>query len=203
MSELTKKTERLASAIYLITSFFDDHEPLKWRLRTISTELMSKRVRDKSSVITEALSLFALAMTVGLISETNHDILIAELSKFRQEVEKPLDIAFFGEEPTAERTLSEPRNPYRVEYLKDKSAEDKIIKKPKLREFGAVSVKKNSRQDTIINLLKRKKEIMIKDVSSLISGCSEKTVQRELLAMVHAGVLKKIGEKRWSRYTLA
>ena len=66
-----------------------------------------------------------------------------------------------------------------------------------------MAVKKNSRQSTIINLLKRKKEIMIKDVSPLIDGCSEKTIQRELMSMVHSGTLKKVGEKRWSRYSLA
>jgi hypothetical protein len=44
---------------------------------------------------------------------------------------------------------------------------------------------------------------MIKDVSPLIEGCSEKTIQRELMSMVHNGTLKKIGEKRWSRYSLA
>jgi len=71
------------------------------------------------------------------------------------------------------------------------------------KEFGAVAVKKNSRQSVIINLLKRKKEIMIKDVSPLIEGVSEKTIQRELLSMVADGILKKEGEKRWSKYSLA
>ena len=36
---------------------------------------------------------------------------------------------------------------------------------------------------------------MLKDVS-------EKTVQRELFALVKEGVLKKEGEKRWSVYKL-
>ncbi len=72
-----------------------------------------------------------------------------------------------------------------------------------LKGYSVVAVKKNSRQSIIINLLKRKKEIMIKDVSPLIDGCSEKTIQRELMAMVQNGTLRKIGEKRWSRYTLA
>ena len=44
---------------------------------------------------------------------------------------------------------------------------------------------------------------MIKDVSPLIGGFSEKTIQRELAAMVQAGILRKVGEKRWSRYSLA
>jgi DNA-binding HxlR family transcriptional regulator len=81
--------------------------------------------------------------------------------------------------------------------------EQKTGERPALKEFGAVSVKKNSRQSTIIALLKRKKEIMIKDVSPLIPGCSEKTIQRELSEMVETGILRKLGAKRWTRYTLA
>jgi predicted HTH transcriptional regulator len=72
-----------------------------------------------------------------------------------------------------------------------------------LKDYGVVSAKKGNRQSVIIGLLKRKKEIMIKDVSPLIKGCSEKTIQRELSAMVQSGLLKKEGEKRWSKYSLA
>ena len=96
---------------------------------------------------------------------------------------------------TDDRALPEPR--------KDEFIKDKTDGKSSLKEFGAISVKKNSRQNIIITILKRKKEIMIKDVSPIISGCSEKTIQRELLAMVQAGILRKVGEKRWSRYSLA
>jgi len=44
---------------------------------------------------------------------------------------------------------------------------------------------------------------MIKDITSLIGDYSEKTVQRDLVALVKAGVLKKEGERRWSKYMLA
>ena len=71
------------------------------------------------------------------------------------------------------------------------------------KETGAVSMKKNYRQGIILDIIKSKKEVMIKDISSHIKDCSEKTIQRELLAMVDAGVLKKLGEKRWSKYSLA
>ena len=197
MSDITniiKKSERLASAIYLITGFFDDKEPLKWKLRTLSTDLVSEQVKDKFSIIRETLSLFSMAKTAGLVSEMNHDILVRELSKLKDEAEKPLDTMFIHDTITDQKAL--PRL-QRSEYVKD------IPEKPMLKEFGAVSVKKNSRQSIIIAILKRKKEIMIKDVSPLISGCSEKTIQRELLTMVNSGILRKMGEKRWSRYSLA
>lgn len=195
MSDITNKPEKLASAIYLITSFFDDKEPLKWRLRTLSTDLISERVKDKSSITAEILTLFSIAKTAGLVSEMNYDILVRELSKLEHGAEKPLELMFSREMVADDRILPEPR---RDEFIKDKTDG-----KPPLKKFGAVSVKKNSRQNIIITLLKRKKEVMIKDVSPLISGCSEKTIQRELSAMVQAGILRKVGEKRWSRYSLA
>ncbi len=194
-TDISKKTEKISSAIYLVTGFFDDKEPLKWRLRTLSTDLISERIKDKSSTVMEILSLFSIAKTAGLVSEMNYNILIRELSKLEHEAKKPLELMFPREMVTDDRALPEPR--------KDEFIKDKTDGKSSLKEFGAISVKKNSRQNIIITILKRKKEIMIKDVSPLISGCSEKTIQRELLAMVQAGILRKVGEKRWSRYSLA
>lgn len=194
-TNILQKTERISSAIYLVTSFFDDKEPLKWRLRTLSTDLLSERVKDKSSTAMEILSLFSVAKTTGMVSEINYDILVRELSQFEYEAKKPLELVFPREMVTRERILPESQ---KTESIKDKTNE-----KPLLKEFGAVSVKKNSRQNIIIAILRRKKEVMIKEVSPLISGCSEKTIQRELSAMVQAGLLRKVGEKRWSRYSLA
>jgi hypothetical protein len=62
---------------------------------------------------------------------------------------------------------------------------------------------KNDRQVTIINTIKEKGELSIKDLTDVIKGCSEKTIQRELISLVTDGVLYKTGERRWSRYSLA
>jgi hypothetical protein len=59
------------------------------------------------------------------------------------------------------------------------------------------------RRATILGILQRKDRINIKDVSAVIKDCSEKTIQRELLALVAQGVLVKDGERRWSTYRLA
>jgi hypothetical protein len=58
------------------------------------------------------------------------------------------------------------------------------------------------RRNTILKLIKDKKEVTIKEVSNVVPDVSEKTIQRELLNLVSEGVLKKTGEKRWSRYSL-
>lgn len=67
---------------------------------------------------------------------------------------------------------------------------------------GVFKARKLSRRDQIVALLTRGVDVSIKDISSKIKGCSEKTIQRELNALVFDHVIERIGEKRWSRYVL-
>jgi hypothetical protein len=256
MSINQKKLEKLASGVYLITSFFVDAEPMKWKLRALSSEAVSLGMLlrdsfqtdnrqisiDLRNIILEILSLLEVAKSAALVSDTNHTLIKDEFIKYLGTLTIPegllldkdgavLSSSFFnsnlgdvdesyrdiGRIEGVENPQLRDRNPkeyydlpkkrelLNLDDMADKGhvAKDRVQKSKSLKDFGAVSVKKNSRQSIIINLLKRKKEIMIKDVSPLISGCSEKTIQRELLAMVKAGILRKTGEKRWSRYSLA
>lgn len=66
----------------------------------------------------------------------------------------------------------------------------------------AVHEDKNKRQEMILSMLKDEKTLTVKDFSKEIKGCSEKTIQRELLQLVGNKTLKKEGERRWSRYSL-
>jgi predicted transcriptional regulator len=65
-----------------------------------------------------------------------------------------------------------------------------------------VQEKKSERQEIIISALKGQSNLTIKDFARIIKGCSEKTIQRELIHLVDNGVIKKEGERRWSRYSL-
>ena len=62
---------------------------------------------------------------------------------------------------------------------------------------------KDDRQEIIRAMLNGGLKLTIKDFAKSIKDCSEKTIQRELVDMVSKGVLKKEGERRWSRYFLA
>lgn len=61
----------------------------------------------------------------------------------------------------------------------------------------------NSRRNTILELLQNKQFITVKDIADAVDGCSSKTLQRELLSLVNEGILRKDGERRWSKYSLA
>ena len=212
MSDLANKSEKLASAIYLVTGFFSDQEPLKWKLRSLASEFISSlmslkndfskekevAISETKTLILKITKLLSLAKNAGLVSAENHDLMEVEFVKYLNNLDYPVSISdFLNTEPPRPKI----KDTGNTLMIKDKN--EYGTPERSLKGFGTVSVKKNSRQSIIISILKRKKEVMIKDVTPLIEGCSEKTIQRELSEMVRAGVIRRIGEKRWSRYSLA
>ena len=273
---LGKKGERLATALYLVTSFLPDSEPLKGRLRSLSLDL----VRDASRVrygtissetnvleelranISETLGLLELALIAGLISEMNFSILKREYTSLRSTIEVKkasresrtdtvLGDTFFGssfnennltESASSLHSRSElagtpvyPRSG--LGYSRDQTfmhsapassqghsigqkettmsdTKTKGHTKPQRSElagtpegrtfmYPAPSVTQDARRTRILKLIKDNREVTIKDIATYFPELSEKTIQRELVSLVEANVLKKFGERRWSRYTLA
>jgi len=67
---------------------------------------------------------------------------------------------------------------------------------------SSFQMKKLSRREQILALFVHGVDVSIKDIAARIKGCSEKTIQRELNALLYDNVIERIGEKRWSRYVL-
>jgi hypothetical protein len=67
---------------------------------------------------------------------------------------------------------------------------------------SSFQMKKLSRREQILALFVRGVDVSIKDIAARIKGCSEKTIQRELNALLYDNIIERIGEKRWSRYVL-
>jgi len=65
-----------------------------------------------------------------------------------------------------------------------------------------IDKRKTDRKDQILSIFNKGIEISINDISKKIIGCSTKTLQRELNDLVSESKIKKIGEKRWSKYIL-
>ena len=83
-------------------------------------------------------------------------------------------------------------------YKRQTSSKNTDSKKTKT----ANSPTNTDRREKIINIIRQKDTVSVKDIAIEISDVSEKTIQRELLAMVDEGILEKEGERRWSRYSL-
>lgn len=58
----------------------------------------------------------------------------------------------------------------------------------------------SERAGRILEYIRRQGSVSIKEIASTIKGCSEKTIQRELIALIQAGLVRRVGERRWSHY---
>ena len=216
-----KKTEKIIAALYLITNLISDNEPIKWQIRKVSVNLVSDMLALKrlSSVqarslivgvitsISEIISLLKVALISNQVSTMNYSIvqreltlLISNLESINPEVvgnggvilpQDFFDVPVMAPAVANTQTFS----------VKGQYRTPNVIKDNQTQSIPKDSLK-DSRRENILKLLKVGKPLGIKDFVREIKDCSEKTIQRELLAMVENGVLKKSGERRWSLYSL-
>lgn len=247
--ENIKRAEKISAALYLMSNFLNDEEPIKWDIRKLSTTLIKNiselsfsdtsdrelKLHKTNTTISELSSMIEIASLASLVSKMNAEILAKELgilastaSRGRNNLNKlsPVKITrnFFdfenkneyeANDTTQNRALNMPKQ--KRAAIKDKSQtrpnfpitsthylpDVSEIGKAKIKEYGSVAVKRNKRQSFIIQVLKKKKDLTIKDISTIFHDCSEKTIQRELSILVDDGVVIKDGERRWTRYSLA
>jgi predicted transcriptional regulator len=93
LSFIIKKTEKVATAIYMISNFFNTEEPLKWELRKVVTKLLKNTMSFNDSSLAgkeivisrvsgdfiELNTLFNLAYNSGSISQMNFEIVANEI----------------------------------------------------------------------------------------------------------------------------
>jgi len=248
---LFKKTEKIATALYMVTDLLGDEEPLKRSIRQSSLGLLGtlSQIHLGSSVgvnivfgefeskIEELTSYIEISRTVGIITEMNGGIITRELGKLREQMadlkaknkaedfggglftkkhisgislgesffkeeEKPVLQSFLNSSGTdhsykghdKEDVLYNHSSPLNKSFKSDKRTNTDTNKKD-------VALKIN-RRNNILRIIKDRKEVNIKDISKMVTDCSEKTIQRELNSLVGEGILKRIGNKRWSKYSL-
>jgi hypothetical protein len=70
----------------------------------------------------------------------------------------------------------------------------------KQQKAPGTSPSPSDRTATILQYVKQNMGVSIKDIRAQVPGCSEKTIQRELTALIGQGLIKREGERRWSVY---
>ena len=210
-----KKTEKITAALYLVSGLLKDDEPMKWELRDKAMNLVSSSFSasssmpgDKNQVIQsifssafETISLLNVARISNLISEMNHTILVREidgvLNLLREKLVQGVENAGYVLSESFFKTPSL----FTTGFKSSERAETKHLVDSS-KGHQNVTLKRNNRQESILTILKGQSNLTIKDFSKVIQDCSEKTIQRELLDLVEKGLIKKEGERRWSRYSL-
>jgi len=223
-----KKTEKLVTALYMVTDCMDTDDALKAKLRELGVELLSDMYKlatfsplDKQthivsflSRIEEIISFVEIAYTIGFISEMNTTILkkefmilVGELES-HQKSDKHFSFVLDKEMFSIGEDLATRQDLVGADNIKDSSL-GQINKRTSFNNMSFTNSKpishsfsiseKQERITKILDLIKGR-EVSIKDISSSFTDCSEKTIQRELNSLVLKGQIKKTGAKRWSRY---
>lgn len=206
-ASVAKRAVRLAIGLYRLTDYFDDREPMKYSLRTNGEQLLaqclsfsrdasmyrSKIVKDIKDSVALLISRFDVLEYSGLVSERNANLVKDELLSLN--------------------SLVENSDPDLGSYLKglDLSKTDSTVavsKRPlSVAGGGTAPIRalglKTDRGERIIEHIRLKGAATIRDLTSVVKGCSEKTIQRELSALVEEGRIRREGERRWSRYLIA
>lgn len=223
---LYKKTERIIAAVHLITDVLSKEESARQNLRTMSFALalrapnvFSTSGRNDFHSALEALSVgLAGSAAAGLVSPELIPVFNDELLNLKQvslqigtDRHVLLPDNFFAVAAAARTNL--PQKELSIKDKDDDKPEDLVSVTPKQqgREVRVSSpqdkrdisnVRKKDRKVAILTYLQTHDDVSVKALTTVIKDCSEKTLQRELLALVAQGVLKKKGERRWSTYSI-
>ncbi|MEN9551929.1 MAG: hypothetical protein RI935_306 [Candidatus Parcubacteria bacterium] len=99
---ISKKTERLVSALYLVINLVEEKEPIKHAIKMNAVTLLAnvanlnqrdlkdinKFVQESSKTIEEILSLITVALNTGLVSEMNATLLRNHFVKLQSAIQK-------------------------------------------------------------------------------------------------------------------
>lgn len=206
-----KKTEKMACAVFYImrSGKLERHDDV------VVTDL------ETSARILLDTSVSSLKSTAQNVEESALDLkfaLIAFESKLRiahaaRLLNAELLGVFLNEIDSVQRFLRkylEPvtRNPLTMSDVRQESVREKRPVRARTELLGtqgsghSVSATR-SRRDRVLDVLRDKGEATIKDIIEVITDCSEKTIQRELISLIKDNVVHREGERRWSKYKLA
>ncbi len=205
---IVRKTEKLASALYVITGFLPAEEPLRTRLRTCALDLITRATDPQGLQGAGVESFGARCLEIGTILETAQSGGLVSPMNARLISEEYLSLASFVRENEINLSHRSERAREGIveESFYDPKGQNKDSRnKASFKRTNNTIKDKDSkgqsdRKSMILKIFNKKDKVSIKDVSSVIQNCSEKTLQRELLALVRDGILMKEGERRWSTY---
>lgn len=214
----------------MISNLMDEGEALKTKIKNLSLELISSSVNLKDSNTAsvrrslseveknslQLMSVLDIAYISGLISQMNARIVKEEFQNLMNDLKSFAEnsnggdsvFSLMGESEVLDRksVLANGAGNGQLPVGASGQAVRNSDNPGKAPAGGGHNGVKHKRKDlrrmTVLEFIKGHGEVSIKDIVPNINGCSEKTIQRELTALVKEGKIKKIGERRWSRYSM-
>lgn len=225
--EVFKRGERVASVVFYILSYIDTTEQTKVHRDNLSDKAMGlhealitslnlheyeaqEGMHTLMHAVVALESALHLSAAARLITNSVESTIYEEIDTLKRIMKnhylKQADEPYsFMEEstpkmPTPSSTQSSPSRP----APNNQRAETRPSfpgKKP--AKTTTRTPDQSARLERIKTVLEAKGEATIKDIADVVNDCSEKTIQRDLNNLINQGVVKREGERRWSRYTIS
>lgn len=217
-----QRAERLVAALHLLTNHIATDEPSREATRRAGIDLLScvldlrdemrsprsGRFQSAVSLIRQLISLVRTLCISGFVSPHNADIVVESLDELgnfltasqrstlsESVVLNKSDLISGGMEGTS---ISDIKDRTDIKDRKD------VTSMTSMRQDSAnTSAELIRRGGAIIEVLRSKGQLGIKDISANLPEYSEKMIQRGLAHLTAERKVKKEGSKRWSRYSLA
>lgn len=211
-----KKTEKIVSVAFYILNNIDSNKKSETLISNIASKahfahenalrtLEVKLVSSKEVLEQFAQSLVGLESTLRVAAASDvisHEVLSVMVNEI-DTVLRGLKTYIANNSNTEDHMFSSgfgssfgteaPTPTARVERKKVQSAPEQASKSV---------ASSTDRRDRIKTILEAKGDATIKDISEIITDCSEKTIQRELNVMIEENIVKRQGERRWSKYSI-
>ncbi len=218
-----KRAERIVAAFHLLSNHVSETEPVRVEIRRCGLVLLSGclELRDELRIpgsavfirtladIRHLISLARILSVSGFVSRHNAEMVVEALdelgnllsvsqrSSLSESVVLTKDELLSGGEIIRRAAVTDIKDKTSIKDIR--AVMNKEVKRSSVRHNADNS---NGRAQGILQVLKTRDNLSIKDIASHLPEYSEKMIQRELAQMVAAGSIKKTGSKRWSRYAV-
>jgi hypothetical protein len=162
---------------------------------------------DASIVVADIFSLLSrvrLATTSGFISKENSPILLSEYEQLAERFSLSVHPSpFTSAQDFSVPEIEAPENgggTPRLSSAGQRPIEQSVNKGQVKGQVKDSDKGHTPRMEKILQFVRSNANSSIKDIASVIKDCGEKTIQRELAVLISRGLIKKIGERRWSVY---
>ncbi|HCM43585.1 MAG: hypothetical protein UY39_C0023G0009 [Candidatus Kaiserbacteria bacterium GW2011_GWC2_49_12] len=217
-----RRAERLVAALHILTNHVPPQEPARSEARHVSLGLLSNllALRDEMRVsvspafravqasVRELISLVRALSTSGYISfqnagtviealdELGNFLMASQRSSLSESVTFSKDDLLGVHDPVIHPTPTRPTfSGIRSSRVSNKT---KLGIKDRMSDTNGTL---SRRAQSVLEILKSQGTIGIRDIASNFPEYSEKMIQRELAYLIKLDRVKKVGFKRWSKYS--
>lgn len=216
MDRLYRRAERIVAAIFLATNHIHASESLRSQIRDAGVCFLKETLDMRDALRTQdsirasrfsaaaryLISLIRMLAAGGLLSLQNAGVLVeaidelgALLSAYQN---SPLadTIAFSKQE------LSDTHVPHMKDSVSVKDGMS--LRGSAVVSDRPISNSLGTRQQNVLDVLRTAQTpLSITDIAIHLPEYSTKTIQRDLVDLILAAKVRRMGEKRWSKYSLA